>query len=213
MKDASEHYDEYYSDVKKSAPFLEEMEGNKSYRRSVALQYFGKYNAKKILDVGCGPGFDSAYFLKKGFEVHACDVSKKAIDFAKKQNPGPRYFLWDMEKRPVKTKFDGMCAFEIIEHLYDYDVFLENLKKSLKSGGILVVTTPNVLAPRNRIKLLMGRDEWFKSKYHVHFFSPNMLKEALERSGFRVMSISATGKISFLGANFGGSLTAVAINE
>jgi 2-polyprenyl-3-methyl-5-hydroxy-6-metoxy-1,4-benzoquinol methylase len=213
MKNASKLYDEYYKDVEKSAPFTEEMEGDKSFRRSVALDYFEKYGAKKVLDAGCGPGFDSRYFHKKGFDVHACDVSGNALKFAKTRNPGPRYFQWDIGKRPVKAKFDGVFAFELIEHLFDYDAFLSNLRTSMKSGGILVLTTPNVLAPRNRIKLLLGNDEWFESKYHIHFFSPKTLCKALERNGFKVLQVSSKGSISFLGPNFGGSLTAVAKNE
>ena len=212
MKNAAEHYDEYYEDVAKSAPFAAEMEGGNSLRRSVTLEYFEKSGAKKVLDAGCGPGFDSRYFHEKGFDVHACDVSGKALKFAKTRNPGPRYFQWDIEKRPLKIKFDGIFAFEVIEHMFDYDAFLSNLRKSMKSGGILVITTPNVLAPRNRIKLLLGNDEWFESKYHIHFFSPKTLIKALERSGFKVLQVSSKGKISFLGTNFGGSLTAVARN-
>ena len=213
MKNTSKQYDEYYEDVEKSAPFMEEMRNGKKNRRDIALEFFEKFKTKKILDVGCGPGFDAVYFLRKGFEVYACDISKNVIGYARKQNPGPKYFLCDIGKKPAKTKFDGIYAFEIIEHVFDYDVFLRNLYKSLKDGGILVITTPNVLAPRNRIKLLLGKDEWFESKYDIHFFSPRTLKKSLEKNGFRVLEIKSKGKISFLGMNFGGSMAVAAKKE
>ncbi len=210
MRDAEEHYDEYYKDVEKSGPFLEEKEGDKSHRRKFALDYFRKFGVKNVLDVGCGPGFDAVFFRENGLNVDACDVSKKAIEYAKKENPGPKYFQWDTEKEPMKAKFDGIYSFEVIEHVFDYDSFLSNLNKSLNDGGILVLSTPNVLAPRNRIKLMLGNDYWFADKYHVHFFSPHTMRVALERNRFEILELTSHGKISFLGPNFGGSMNAVA---
>jgi 2-polyprenyl-3-methyl-5-hydroxy-6-metoxy-1,4-benzoquinol methylase len=210
MKNASEHYDEYYRDVEKSGPFNEEMEGDKSPRRGLALKYFRKFGVRKIIDVGCGPGFDAVFFMKNGFRVYACDVSKKAIEYAKSKNPGPEYFQWDAEKKPINIKAEGIYAFEIIEHVFDYDDFLRNLHESLNDGGILVLSTPNVLAPRNRIKVMLGKDDWFACKYHVHYFSPHMMRVSLEKNGFEVLEVTSKGKISFLRANYGGSMTAVA---
>jgi len=210
MTEAEEQYEDYYRDVEKSAPFIEEKKGDKSHRRNFALKYFRKLGAKNILDVGCGPGFDAVFFMKSGFSVRACDISKSAINYARKKNPGPEYFVWNAEKRPVEMKFDGIYAFEIIEHVFDHDAFLANLNKSLNDGGLLVLSTPNVLAPRNRLNVLMGRDEWFESKYHIHFFSPRLLRQSLEKNGFEVLEITSKGKISFLGSNFGGSMTAAA---
>ncbi|MCM8788132.1 MAG: class I SAM-dependent methyltransferase, partial [Candidatus Omnitrophica bacterium] len=109
-----------------------------------------------------------------------------------------------------KDKFDAIYAFEVIEHVMNYDAFLRNLSGSLKEGGLLLLTTPNVLAPRNRINLLLGRDWWFASKYHIHYFSPRTLKLALENAGFLDISLKSGGITSFLGPNFGGSLFAVA---
>jgi 2-polyprenyl-6-hydroxyphenyl methylase/3-demethylubiquinone-9 3-methyltransferase len=210
MKNAADQYDEYYEDVEKSAPFAEEMEGDKSTRRNLALEYFKRFSAKNILDAGCGPGFDAVFFLKNGFKVHACDISKNAISYASSNNPGPKYFFWDAEKSSIHRKYDGIYAFEVIEHVFDYDPFLKNLYESLNNDGILVLSTPNVLAPRNRIKMLIGNDEWFSDKHHVHFFSPTTLRKSLERNGFKPLEIISTGKISFLGVNFGGSIIAVA---
>ena len=213
MKNENWYEGEYYEDIEKSAPFQEEFKGNKTHRRKIAVKFFRKYGVKKILDVGCCLGFDAVYFMHEGFKVYACDVSQKAIEYAKEKNPGPVYFLCDLEKEKPQGKFDGIYSFEVIEHIVDYDVFLTNLYKSLKKGGILALSTPNVLAPRNRISLLLGKDWWFRTKYHLHFFSPSSLKETLERNGFEVLKIGGSGRISFLGPNFSGSLVAVAKKE
>jgi 2-polyprenyl-3-methyl-5-hydroxy-6-metoxy-1,4-benzoquinol methylase len=208
MKNAADQYDKYYEDVEKSAPFAEEMEGGKSHRRNFALKHFRKIGISSILDVGCGPGFDAIWFKKNGFDVSAIDISRRVINYAGKKNPGPRYFVWNIEKKPFKKIFSGIYAFEIIEHMFDHDSFLINLNRSLKDSGLLVLSTPNVLAPKNRLKVLIGKDEWFESKYHVHFFSPRILRQSFEKNGFEILDIVSSGKISFLGPNYGGSIIA-----
>lgn len=206
-------YTEYYKDIENLAALveLEEQNGLKNIRRKLAIKYLEKIKDKKILDVGCGLGFDASYFFKKGFDIYACDISNKAIKYAKKANPGPKYFIWDFEKRPYKEKFDAIYSFEVIEHVLDYDSFLKNLYDTLNKCGIILITTPNVIAPRDRINLLFGRDEWFASKYHIHYFSPRTLKIALENAGFKNIELKSSGLISFLGSNFGGSLFVVGI--
>jgi 2-polyprenyl-3-methyl-5-hydroxy-6-metoxy-1,4-benzoquinol methylase len=210
MKNSKLYDKEYYMEIEKSGPFREEFEGDKNNRRNVALTLFKKIGAKKILDAGCGPGFDALFFMKHGFDVYACDISKKVIKYAKNKNPGPKYFVWNIEEKPIKMKFDGIYAFEVIEHIFDYDIFLTNLNKSLNEEGLLILSTPNILAPRNRLNILIGKDVWFETKYHIHFFSPRILKISLERNGFEVIKIIGSGKISFLGPNFSGSIISIA---
>ncbi|MDW0141728.1 MAG: class I SAM-dependent methyltransferase [Nitrososphaeraceae archaeon] len=42
--------------------------------------YFKKYGAKGILELGCGQGRDTIFFASNGFDVHAIDASKVAIE-------------------------------------------------------------------------------------------------------------------------------------
>ena len=41
---------------------------------------FKKYGVKRILELGCGQGRDTIFFASKGFDVHAIDASKVAIE-------------------------------------------------------------------------------------------------------------------------------------
>lgn len=42
--------------------------------------YFKKYGVKRILELGCGQGRDTIFFASNGFDVHAIDASKVAIE-------------------------------------------------------------------------------------------------------------------------------------
>lgn len=49
-----------------------------------------------ILDLGCGPGRDSKYFLEHGYKVTAIDGSKKFCDMASKILNIPYKILGDI---------------------------------------------------------------------------------------------------------------------
>ena len=42
--------------------------------------YFKEYGVKRILELGCGQGRDTIFFASNGFDVHAIDASKVAIE-------------------------------------------------------------------------------------------------------------------------------------
>ena len=73
------------------------------------------------------------------------------------------------------ASFDIIIALEIIEHLVDPDFFLDGLKKVLKEGGILVISTPN----RHSLEGLKGKfyeiitgKKWYAwDKTHKYIFS------------------------------------------
>ena len=52
--------------------------------------------------------------------------------------------------------FDAIFAGEIIEHMTDDMFFLAECKRILKKNGILLLTTPNLVSLRNRIRKLFG---------------------------------------------------------
>lgn len=118
----------------------------------------------KILEVGCGefPLFE--------------DSIKIDINPIK----GKNYICADLNKPlGIKKKFDTIIGLDIIEHLYDVHIFLEECKRLCNTEGKLILSTPNVLSWKNRIFLLFGKDYTFRNGYestrHLVFFSPKWL--------------------------------------
>ncbi|MBI4344129.1 MAG: class I SAM-dependent methyltransferase [Euryarchaeota archaeon] len=64
--------------------------------------FIERYLRGRILDVGCGSGFDVSYFHSKGCEIEGCDISEIAVEHAKKRFPGLKFFVHDFES----SKFD-----------------------------------------------------------------------------------------------------------
>lgn len=92
----------------------------------------------EILDLGCGSGRDSKFFIDKGYTVTAIDLSKELAKKASKYI-GQDVIVMDMKDIDYYDKFVGIWACASLLHLSENDI-LETLKKSftaLKNKGIL----------------------------------------------------------------------------
>ncbi len=104
----------------------------------------------------------------------------------------------DLEK-PLKIKaasYDLVIALEIIEHLYDTDFFLAEIKRVLKPKGNLILSTPNLASLNNRLRLLFG----FYPKYleyslkgagHIHLYTPGVLKSQILNLKFKIVRLTS----------------------
>jgi 2-polyprenyl-3-methyl-5-hydroxy-6-metoxy-1,4-benzoquinol methylase len=112
---------------------------------------------KKLLDVGCYDGTYSKLFLDSGNDVYGLEASRMAVREAKKK--GIKATVADLETTfPYKNQyFDTIHAGEVIEHLYNTDIFIKECKRVLKPSGRLIITTPNTLSLPRRIVYLFGK--------------------------------------------------------
>ncbi|EKD55811.1 MAG: hypothetical protein ACD_59C00032G0006 [uncultured bacterium] len=88
---------------------------------------------KSVLDVGCGEGL----FLKKllsSYEVAGMEISEKSIEKLIRNN---------IETKTIGKKFDFVTAFQVLEHISDPKVFIENILSKLNCGGYLFISVPN----------------------------------------------------------------------
>jgi len=150
------------------------------------------------LDVACADGsFASKLHKTFGIKMYGIDISSKAIEKAKKK--GIISQVQNLEKRfnfPDNT-FELITACEIIEHLYDTDFFLTELKRVLKDDGILILTTPNLVSLVNRFKMLFGYYPNYVPEYqiggagHVRAYTIPTLTKQLTKHGFKVDQIKS----------------------
>lgn len=97
----------------------------------------------KILDVAAGNGAFLARLRSLGFQ----DFSGIELDQANFQLKNVSLKSYDLNlpfAHNYTEKFDLITAVEIIEHLDNPRHLLRELRKLLRPGGLLVVTTPNI---------------------------------------------------------------------
>lgn len=96
-----------------------------------------------VLDIACGEGFGAEILSKKAAKIVAVDSAQidKSIKNNKKINFVKSDAIEYLEKN--KEKFDYIVCFETVEHIKEYEKFIQLLKNNLKVGGTLFVSTPN----------------------------------------------------------------------
>lgn len=130
----------------------------------VIYEYLDRVITKncKILDIGCGRGqfydvlknisslpvrYTGLYAdteeiktcIQKGYDVRFCDVTKEVFPFE-------------------NSYFDIIFCGEILEHIENPNNLFKEMERTLKSGGILILTTPNYASLRNRLMFLVGEN-------------------------------------------------------
>jgi ubiquinone/menaquinone biosynthesis C-methylase UbiE len=101
---------------------------------------FGHYSGKKVLEVGCGAGIDSAEFARNGAHVTAVDFTDNAISLTKKTfaEAGLNAEVMKCDARnlefPDKT-FDVVYSFGVLHHIAEVDDVLAEIVRVLKEGG------------------------------------------------------------------------------
>jgi SAM-dependent methyltransferase len=150
-----------------------------------------------VLDVGGG---QLAVLAKQLWGDHAtvADIGGEHLNYV--ASLGVRTARWNLcsDEQPFSNEFDCIFFSEVIEHLpIPGHVVLERLRKSLKPGGTLICTTPNLYRLRNVVYMATGTpifDNFHmpddRGLGHVLEYSRPHLQWQLERAGFCNIDIS-----------------------
>lgn len=118
------------------------------------LDKLSGYPTGRVLDVGAGSGELAKKMAALGYETAACDCMTLAQWMS---HSGGDYTPCDLnEGLPYPDEsFDYVVCLEVIEHMENPLAFCRELKRVLRQGGRLFISTPNILSLRSRIKFLL----------------------------------------------------------
>lgn len=166
---------------KRNSPRLGGMGSYEMERGKMFANYIG--TGKKVLDIGCRDGTLTKHFAS-GNELIGADIDNQALElFEKNLNVKSCQIDLNNEWPFQAEEFDAIVASEIIEHLYEPEIVVENIYNSLKAEGIFIGTVPNAFSLANRLRLFMAKPQQttLSDHTHVYHFSYEVLKKILEK--------------------------------
>jgi ubiquinone/menaquinone biosynthesis C-methylase UbiE len=152
----------------------------------------------RILDIGCGEGYFAAALARAGAEVVAVDVAEEPLRRARARHPSLDVRLVQPEAPlPFEdASFDVVWAGETIEHVADTSQWLSQVRRVLRSGGLLLLSTPDH-GPLWRMWLALRRKA-FEAHFdprsdHLRFYTRGVLEELLADFGFEDVVVAGAG--------------------
>ena len=181
-----QYYDDYYEQgggaVSAKAP---EPSARQIRRGQRHIRRIGRYLEKpgRILDVGAGDGYLLKAALEAGWSVEGLELSQPRVDRAREWF-GLKLHCGDLFNAPYAPgSFDAVGMFQLIEHVHDPCAIIRRVAEFLRPGGVLALSTPNVLAYAGK-----SRDvNTWRIPRHLFFFTPRTLVRTVESCGFTVV--------------------------
>ncbi len=161
-------------------------------RRRFLLEHVAP--GEQVLDVGCGEGQFASELLRAGVRVVGIDVAETPLLRARERDPGLDLRLTDADGPwPIEdASFDAVWAGETIEHVTDTAGWLSEVRRVLRPGGRLLLSTP----AHGRLRVLwlaLSRrafEEHFDPRAdHLRFYTRSNLTRLLGGFGFQEVSV------------------------
>ena len=135
--------------------------------------------SRKVLDVGAGTGILIGILAALGHEVYAIDFfDKSGASVFKKANAQFAVCNVEADALPFPDLFfDAVCCCQAMEHFtHAHLPPVMEMKRVLKTGGILEIDVPNAACLRNRLRLLRGKHITWDYKEHYLSVVPSTYK-------------------------------------
>jgi 2-polyprenyl-3-methyl-5-hydroxy-6-metoxy-1,4-benzoquinol methylase len=193
-------YIEHYKIDAEVGDYFEKLKGETAHenrRLHEKIKSIVPSRTRNILDVGCGSGWVAAHFCKKNIEVVSMDVSLSNATKVLKKYPDKNHFAVnaDVYHLPFKDEsFDCIIASEIIEHVPDPKLFIQNLFGLLNKDGTLIITTP--FNEKIQYTICVHCNKPTPLSAHLHSFNENNLSELVKK--INIMNYSTSVFSNFI---------------
>ncbi|MBI2055039.1 MAG: glycosyltransferase [Candidatus Sungbacteria bacterium] len=173
---------DYYTSQPCDPAYLAEEKGRRKSFRRIIKRIETHITKGAILEVGSGPGFFLAEAKERGWKTSGIELSRQSADFARSRlgldvKEGDASLLSTF---PDNT-LDAVAALDVVEHLAEPLVFLKEVRRVLKPGGLFVWTTPRFDSWLRRI---LGRRWYAILPSHLVYFSRKGIIIAARATGF-----------------------------
>jgi 2-polyprenyl-3-methyl-5-hydroxy-6-metoxy-1,4-benzoquinol methylase len=153
---------------------------------------------RQVLDVGCGEAHFTRELMRAGSQAVGIDVAEEPLRRARSRDPDVDVRLvtpegpWPLED----SSFDVVWAGEVIEHVADTAGWLSEVRRVLRSGGTLLLSTP-AHDRLTRLALALSTRAFATHFHplsdHLRFYTRPGLVALLEDFGFQDVGVRGVG--------------------
>lgn len=165
------------------------------WRREIrAFMSRGQTRRLRIVDVGCGPGLllGCLHDWFPGAELTGIDASDELLGILKSRCKAATGLKGDACSLSLPNgSADILFAMHVVEHLQEPGQFLAGAHWALRTGGLIIIATPNARGLGARIM----KKSWkgYSDPTHIALHGPSYWSHALEIAGFEIVRDGTTG--------------------
>jgi SAM-dependent methyltransferase len=143
--------------------FMPEVAGQIAFEHMHRYHFASRFcSGKRVLDVACGEGYGSRILSNAAASVVGVDISAEAVVHARSRyaNNTLEFVEASAASLPFPdASFDVVVSFETIEHHDQHKEMLSEIRRVLRPGGLLVLSSPN--------KQYYSVEPGYSNPYHV----------------------------------------------
>lgn len=151
----------------------------------------------RIADYGAGTGYLVEDLVASGYRCGAVEFGETAVAALRARFAAESGFLgaWEVDEATAHgERFDAVFLMEVVEHLYDDDlhICLQNIRRLLVPGGLLIVTTPN--SEDMSLSMIPSPEsgQLFHRWQHVRVWTKETLVQSLAGQGYAMVEAGVT---------------------
>jgi SAM-dependent methyltransferase len=163
-----------------------------------AAEIFKKEGKREILELGCGQGRDTIFFLQNGFQVYALDYGERgleAINGKAKELGLSKFISTRVHDARNPLPFEDASFDACYSHMLfcmalttaELQFLSDEIRRVLRPGGLNIYTVRHTGDDHYRAGIHRGEDMYEMGGFIVHFFSRE--KVELLANGYEIVSI------------------------
>lgn len=195
-----EEINQYYLDdymcyliaVDDEPKFFSKIDRNRGIEKRCRQVIRNNRDGRSIIDIGCATGNFLKAMKNHGWDCIGVEPNRKAANYARDRFGLDIISGYLPQDQLQSDSFDVVSIWDVIEHVYDPDVFLDEVIRILKPGGIIIGSTPNAVSLE---RYLFGQF-WagWEVPRHYRCYTPKLLISLLQRKNLENINV-----FSFIG--------------
>ena len=152
-KEIAENYDSYYQ-----TEFGGKVD---AIEKEIISELLKEIPKEKMLELGCGTGHWTEFFVNQGFNVTGVDISEAMLNIAIGKKLEANLLLANSESLPFEDgSFKSIVSITMLEFVENQDKAVQEMHRVLKPGGYLIM---GFLNAESQLGINKDKDETFKN--------------------------------------------------